>query len=64
MVVQWLSLQLRRFWWWARGVDAETYRALCVRCHHTGQAHLLACGCRRFVKPDLRPCCDSEGDHD
>jgi hypothetical protein len=51
MLRVWLSHQMRNLWWWGRGVTHETYRARCARCGCTGQVHLMAGGCLRFVTP-------------
>jgi hypothetical protein len=50
-----LTPQLRSLWWWVRGVTPETSRAVCARCGHTGQVHMLGCGCRRFRSAERRP---------
>lgn len=60
MVVMWLIDKLRNLWWWARGVTNETYTTRCTRCGYNGRIHLVGCGCRRFVPPDVGPD-DSEG---
>ena len=47
--LRWVAVEVR---WWLRGVTMEDYRTTCARCGRTGQAHLEAGACRRFIRPE------------